>query len=181
MNQDPSLRADCARCCGLCCVALAFDRSALFAADKAAGEPCRHLSGEDRCLIHARRAQRGYGGCVGYDCLGAGQLVTQDLFGGRSWRDCDDGGRAMFLAFAGARRVQEWRLLLDAADQLGLTPELARRRRRLAARLAPKGRWTSERLARASEARMARAVAGFLTALRAIATQTPPEFPALSR
>ena len=116
MDGDASLHGDCRRCAGLCCVALAFDRSALFGEDKPAGQVCRHLSPADRCCIHADRASSGYAGCVAYDCLGAGQLATQ-LFGGRSWRDCADGGRAMFAAFAQARRVHEWRQLLASGAE----------------------------------------------------------------
>src|ERR1700760_3571540 len=84
---DTTLRADCARCAALCCVAFAFERSEAFADDKAAAEPCVHLDTCGQCAIHARRAERGYGGCVGYDCHGAGQWVTQVLFAGRAWRD----------------------------------------------------------------------------------------------
>jgi len=47
------LVADCSRCVGLCCVLLPFQRSADFAFDKAAGEPCRHLDDGHRCRIHA--------------------------------------------------------------------------------------------------------------------------------
>ena len=79
MDEDASLRADCGRCAGLCCVALAFDRSALFAEHKPAGAACRYLNAADRCAIHANRAEHGFAGCAGYDCLGAGQLVTQEL------------------------------------------------------------------------------------------------------
>jgi len=44
-DRRRALRADCERCFGLCCVVPAFARSADFAFDKAAGEPCRHLGG----------------------------------------------------------------------------------------------------------------------------------------
>jgi hypothetical protein len=57
------LRADCARCAALCCLALAFDRSPLFAFDKAAGEPCANLGSRGRCLIYAERAAKGFAGC----------------------------------------------------------------------------------------------------------------------
>jgi len=73
------LTADCSRCVGLCCVLLRFQRSADFAFDKAAGEPCRHLVGEHRCRIHDRLLDDGMRGCVAYDCFGAGQAVTQTL------------------------------------------------------------------------------------------------------
>ncbi len=71
------LVADCSRCVGLCCVLLPFSRSADFAFDKAAGERCRHLTGEHRCRIHDRLRDEGMRGCVAYDCFGAGQSVTE--------------------------------------------------------------------------------------------------------
>jgi hypothetical protein len=40
--DDAEFRGDCARCAGLCCVLLAFDRGPLFAFDKPAGIACRH-------------------------------------------------------------------------------------------------------------------------------------------
>lgn len=168
MNEDASLRADCAHCAGLCCVALAFDRSALFAEDKPAGQACRHLLA-DRRSIHATRARTGYAGCVAYDCLGAGQLVTQDLFGGRSWRDCGDGGKAMFIAFAQARQVQQWRQMLLTAAHLPLTAGLERRRRELAAQLTPAGGWTVGTLAYAVGEDMRAEMADFLRRLREFA------------
>lgn len=70
------LTADCSACIGLCCTALAFSASADFAADKAAGEPCRHLTPAHRCAIHDRLRTSGYRGCTVYDCLGAGQRIA---------------------------------------------------------------------------------------------------------
>ncbi|MBS0363708.1 MAG: hypothetical protein JSR98_20230 [Proteobacteria bacterium] len=127
---DPSLRADCARCAALCCVAFAFDKSDLFAADKAAAEPCRHLTPCGRCAIHRSRAERGYGGCVGYDCQGAGQWVTQVLFAGRSWRDDAALLEPMTVAFITAQRAHAALQLLETARRLPLSKA---ERRRLAA------------------------------------------------
>ena len=107
--DDASLRADCAHCIGLCCVVLAFDRSALFAFDKPAGTPCRHLGTDDRCGIHAELAARGFAGCAHYDCLGAGQAVTA-MFAGRSWRDDPQTMREMYDAFVRVREANRGRL-----------------------------------------------------------------------
>lgn len=115
-----SLRADCARCAALCCVALAFDRSTLFGYDKPAGDACRHLDACGGCSIHADRASRGFAGCVAYDCLGAGPIVVQGMFGGRSHRDDASLLRPMSRAFAAARDVQETLALLVAARRLAL-------------------------------------------------------------
>ncbi|WNV73792.1 pentapeptide repeat-containing protein [Geodermatophilus sp. DSM 44513] len=67
------LRADCASCAGLCCVAPAFAASADFAVDKPAGVACRHLQRDSRCGIHGELRERGFPGCTVFDCFGAGQ------------------------------------------------------------------------------------------------------------
>ncbi|WP_196260606.1 hypothetical protein [Pelagibacterium limicola] len=72
MNED-RLRTDCARCIGLCCVLLAFDR---------------RLSSE----------VEGFGGCMRYDCFGAGQAVMA-MFEGLSWREGSETMRVMYDAF----------------------------------------------------------------------------------
>lgn len=118
------LVADCKRCFGLCCVALAFTRSSDFARDKAAGEPCGHLGGDHRCGIHDRLRQRGYAGCTVYDCHGAGQKVSRHTFGGRDWRGAADGGRAMFAVLPVVRQLHELLLFLAEVRALGAAEEL---------------------------------------------------------
>ncbi|GAA3870027.1 pentapeptide repeat-containing protein [Saccharothrix violaceirubra] len=76
------LRADCARCVGLCCVVPAFAKSVDFAIDKPAHTPCPNLADDFRCGIHTRLREKGFRGCTVYDCFGAGQQVTQVTFGG---------------------------------------------------------------------------------------------------
>jgi hypothetical protein len=115
------LRADCANCVALCCVMLAFDRSSLFAIDKAAGEPCPHLDACGACTIHSERAERGFLGCVNFDCMGAGQRVTQAVFSGRSWMA--DGALIgpMSEAFGRLLAAHEMLSLLEAAGRLDLS------------------------------------------------------------
>jgi len=112
------LRADCARCFGLCCVAPAFAASADFAIDKPAGRPCPHLNEDFRCGIHDRLRQRGFPGCAVYDCFGAGQQIAQVTFGGRDWRRDPQLARQMFDAFAVMRTLHE--LLWYLTEALGL-------------------------------------------------------------
>ncbi|GGZ84161.1 pentapeptide repeat-containing protein [Streptomyces echinoruber] len=103
-----TLRGDCARCFGLCCVALPFAASADFALDKPAGTPCPHLGGDHRCGIHAVLRRRGFTGCTVYDCFGAGQKVSQVTFGGRDWRGGPPGhARQMFTVFPVMRQLHE--------------------------------------------------------------------------
>ena len=139
----PSLRADCAQCAALCCVALAFDRSAHFAFDKKAGEPCPNLDANCRCGIHKSLLASGFRGCADYDCHGAGQYVTQRLFGGRSWRDEPRLLRPMMKAFAEIRAIHEMRLLVAAALKLALPrAEQETLKDSFAALLNPAGGWT---------------------------------------
>jgi hypothetical protein len=130
MNE---LEPDCARCVGLCCVALPFRVSHGFAFDKAAGEPCRHLDGAYRCSIHTQLREQGMGGCTAYECFGAGQQVTQILYAGASWRTQPDGGAEMFEVFAVVQRLHEMLVLLDQAWALEPLDEVRRLRERVAA------------------------------------------------
>lgn len=125
--DDNLLRADCENCVALCCVGLAFDRSAQFSFDKEAGEPCRHLDADYRCEIHDRLGPAGMGGCIAFDCFGAGQRVTAQ-FAGRSWRDDLATASAMFDAFRHMRRAHELIGLLRTAGRLRLSAEQEARR-----------------------------------------------------
>jgi len=112
------LKADCASCVGLCCVALAFAKSADFAFEKESGEECVNLQSDDRCSIHPELRERGFKGCTVFDCFGAGQRVTQTTFAGQSWRSSPDVRRPMFAVFPIVRQLHEmlW-YLADAADR----------------------------------------------------------------
>jgi uncharacterized protein YjbI with pentapeptide repeats len=122
---DPrsDLRADCSRCAALCCVAPAFSASADFAIDKPAGRPCRNLLRDHRCSIHDNLRGRGFPGCVGYDCFGAGQHITQVVFGGRDWRGDPDLATDMFTLLPVVRQLHEmlW-YLADAAEREAARP-----------------------------------------------------------
>ncbi|MHB9758141.1 pentapeptide repeat-containing protein [Streptomyces sp. BYX5S] len=114
----PDLRADCADCFGLCCVALPFAKSHDFAHDKNAGTPCRNLQADFRCGIHARLRDEGYPGCTVFDCFGAGQKVSQVTFEGVSWRERPESARAMYETFPVVRQLHE--LLWYLSDVLEL-------------------------------------------------------------
>ncbi|KAA2317177.1 hypothetical protein DL237_00135 [Pseudooceanicola sediminis] len=118
--MTPHLSADCSQCAALCCLALALDAGDSFAIDKPAGLPCPNLAGH-ACSIHAELTEKGYPGCVAYDCLGAGQRVTQELFDGLSWRDAPKLAGPMITAFAGMRAIHQRLELLVAAATLPLS------------------------------------------------------------
>ena len=126
-----ALEPDCARCVGLCCVALPFRESHGFAFAKDAGDPCRHLDGSYRCSIHASLRSAGMAGCTSYECFGAGQHVTQVVYAGASWRGQPDGGAEMFEVFAVVQRLHEMLVLLDQAQALATSAAVGRLRARV--------------------------------------------------
>ncbi|WP_375690921.1 hypothetical protein [Pseudooceanicola sp. LIPI14-2-Ac024] len=132
----PALTADCSACAALCCLALALDKGEAFAIDKPAGLPCPNLDGRS-CSIHSDLDARGFAGCVRYDCAGAGQRVTQEVFAGRSWQDEAGLTAPMIAAFADMRAVQQRLELLAAAEALPLASSDAAERARLEATLWP--------------------------------------------
>jgi uncharacterized protein YjbI with pentapeptide repeats len=116
-----NLLADCSRCFGLCCVALPFAASADFAIDKEAGSPCINLRTDFRCGIHSELRDKGFRGCIVYDCFGAGQQVAQVTFGGRDWRSAPGTARQMFDVFPVMRQLHELAWYLTEA--LTLEPD----------------------------------------------------------
>jgi len=119
-GRRSSLRADCERCFGLCCVAPAFSASADFAIDKDAGQACPNLQSDFRCAIHTRLRQEGFPGCAVYDCFGAGQKVAQVTFGGQDWRRAPRLAVQMFKVFTIMRQLHE--LLWYLTEALTLQP-----------------------------------------------------------
>ncbi len=126
-----SLRPDCTNCFALCCTALAFSRSADFAVDKPAGTPCRNLASDFSCTIHEALRPRGFRGCTVFDCFGAGQHVSQGLFGGISWAAEAGSRRDMFTAFNSARQLHEMLWYLEEAQHRTFDPEARHRAGRL--------------------------------------------------
>ncbi|NGZ76427.1 pentapeptide repeat-containing protein [Saccharibacillus alkalitolerans] len=106
-------RGDCENCFGLCCAALPFAASVDFAIDKAAGEPCRNLREDFRCGIHTKLRGSGFRGCTVYDCFGAGQKVSQQTFGGVSWRERPETARAMFAVLPVVWQLHELMVYLE--------------------------------------------------------------------
>ena len=112
------LRPDCGNCAALCCVALAFDRSRLFAFDKAAGQACPHLNDCGACTIHKERSEHGFAGCVTFDCLGAGQRATQYFAMDDDLRSNGAPKEPLRTAFGNLLRAHESLLLLKLSENL---------------------------------------------------------------
>ncbi|AHD00802.1 hypothetical protein [Leisingera methylohalidivorans] len=133
----PELTEDCSRCAALCCLAYPFRAHEDFGLLKDADTPCPNLGPDFRCTIHDDLKLRGFGGCVAYSCAGAGQRVTQELFGGETWRDDPDLLPHMAYALRVLRPIHEALLVLQEAAALPLPVTLQTRCADLAASLCP--------------------------------------------
>jgi uncharacterized protein YjbI with pentapeptide repeats len=112
------LKSDCTRCFGLCCVALPYGKSSDFPFNKEGGEPCRNLCSDNRCKIHEGLREKGFRGCVSYECFGAGQHVSQTIYKGRDWRDNSERAIEMFEVFPLVQQLHEMLWYLDQALNL---------------------------------------------------------------
>jgi hypothetical protein len=110
-----TIRSDCDKCAALCCIAYPSDDMPGFAARKESGEPCPKLDACGRCTIYDRRADEGFAGCLGFECFGAGQYVTQALFKGRDWRHDPDLLPSMVERFLAVRPAFDMLYLIDLA------------------------------------------------------------------
>lgn len=131
MPTTPDLRPDCGNCFALCCTALGFSRSADFAIDKPAAAACPNMADDFSCTIHHRLRPRGFAGCSVFDCFGAGQVVSQQIFGGTSWLEDPSCRRSMFSVFKVVRRLHEMLWYLREAEERSYDPELASAAREL--------------------------------------------------
>lgn len=172
--QIPEFRGDCENCVGLCCMAFAFDASDLFAYDKPAGEPCRHMIGDSGCKIHDQRLAKGFGGCLRYDCLGAGQRVSQTVFPGQSWRDSPKTSRQFQDAFRAMREVHRLLELVLAAGNLRLDPVRQVQHQSLVTALIPDEDWSAASLAEFENGPVPGQVQEFLTSLATLIGDPAP-------
>ncbi|WP_068780105.1 pentapeptide repeat-containing protein [Paenibacillus sp. GM2] len=119
MNRN--LYSNCEQCFGLCCVALPYAKSADFAYSKADGVPCRNLGADHRCGIHEHLRDKGFRGCVAYECFGAGQHVSQEIYKGRDWRDSTVLSTEMYAVFPIVQQLHEMLYYLNQALDLAET------------------------------------------------------------
>ncbi len=116
-----SLKADCEKCFGLCCVALPFAASIDFAVNKDGGKPCTNLQSDYKCSIHRDLRGKGYKGCTVFECFGAGQKVSQVTFKGIDWRKDAQHARKMYDAFPVMHQLHEMLWYLNEAILLKAT------------------------------------------------------------
>jgi len=115
-----NLRADCENCFGLCCVALYFSASEGFPIDKDAGQPCFNLQPDFRCCVHKSLKERGFKGCIAFECFGAGQKVSQVSFGGQDWQKVPESAEKMCQVFLIMQQLHE--LIWYLTEALTLQP-----------------------------------------------------------
>lgn len=160
------LAPDCSKCAALCCVLLAFDKSKFFDHNKNAGEKCHNLDACNKCVIHSDLSARGYAGCIRFDCMGAGQRVTQEVFAGRSWRDDPKLIAPMIEAFQKMREVHDLLQLLGEAQKLPLTPAEIASVNKYYQALSPNDPWSEETLRVFALGSVATDLRAFLSTLR---------------
>ncbi|HAM80173.1 pentapeptide repeat-containing protein [Ornithinibacillus bavariensis] len=112
------LKSDCKNCFGLCCVALPFGKSADFPYSKEGGIPCQNLCSNNSCAIHDLLRERGFRGCVSYECFGAGQHVSQFIYKGEDWRRDSGYAGEMFAVFPLIQQLHEMLWYLKQALSL---------------------------------------------------------------
>lgn len=127
-------------------MALHFDEGEDFALHKPAGLPCPNLDNTLTCTIFDHLEESGFSGCARYDCRGAGQRVTQEVFAGKNWLDTPKLAVPMTRAFAAMRAVHEGLELLVAAQRIDLPEELELELDDLIEAYAPEDGWDEDSL-----------------------------------
>lgn len=120
-----SLKIDCKKCSGLCCTALYFSKTEGFPNDKPAGKPCTNLMSDYGCAVHNKLMQYNLKGCMAFDCLGAGQKVTSDIYGGVSWKNQPERAEEIFRVFLAVWQLHQMVWYLAEAAAIVPAEELA--------------------------------------------------------
>lgn len=124
-NIRENLTADCTKCFGLCCTALNIVASSDFPINKPAGTPCMNLQSDYNCQIHSSLRDKGFKGCTVFDCLGAGQVVSQVTFNGQSWRENPEIGKKMFQVLPIMEQIHEMIAYVAEALSYDIPDDLA--------------------------------------------------------
>ena len=113
-----------------------------------------------------REGKKGFKGCITYDCYGAGQRVTRDVFNGKSWKDDPGLTEPMGEALSVLRRIHEQLVLLDWAGNLPLSQDECSHLEKFRALLNPEQDWTQERLKNFPVDAVIKEIGTFLRGLR---------------
>ena len=115
-----SLKSDCTKCSGLCCTALFFSKIDGFPENKQAGKACFNLQENFQCKIHEELEKRKMKGCIGYDCFGAGQQVTQSVYFGQTWQNSPGQAKEIFEVYIAMFKLYQIRYFL--LESLAIIP-----------------------------------------------------------
>lgn len=116
------LKIDCEHCCGICCTALYFTKTDGFPKDKLPGDPCPNLQEDFRCRIHNDLHDKNLKGCLAYDCFGAGQKVTRNIYHGKDWRVYPKLKDEMFSVYLRVMQLHQMLgYLIEASNLLPVT------------------------------------------------------------
>ena len=118
------LKADCSKCSGLCCIGLFFSKVDGFPENKMAGKPCTKLQKDYRCNIHGELKKLKMKGCIGYDCFGAGQHVTQYIYKGETWQTSQEQSKEIFEVFVKIFQFHQMRYFLEESMTIDPAKEL---------------------------------------------------------
>ena len=117
-NESYKLASDCFRCSGLCCIALYCFQTDGFPQDKPTGKPCINLMDNFQCRIHKDLERMGMKGCIGYDCFGAGQYVTEQIYHGVTWKSHSEKRNEICEIYVLAYRLFQLRFFLFESKKL---------------------------------------------------------------
>lgn len=106
-NYLKHIQSDCTQCSGLCCTALFFSKIDGFPMNKEEGIPCLFLKNNFQCDMYEKLEAKGCHGCKSYDCFGAGQMVTNSLYRGKTWITHPELKIEMFAVFQIMYRLHE--------------------------------------------------------------------------
>nr|WP_285851346.1 pentapeptide repeat-containing protein [Sporosarcina aquimarina] len=84
-----------------------------------------NLQSDYSCHIHSQLRNQGFKGCTVFDCLGAGQVVSQVTFNGLSWRENPDIGKKMFQVFPIMEQIHEMITYVAEALSYAIPDDLA--------------------------------------------------------
>lgn len=115
------LRIDCAKCSGLCCVALYCSKTDGFPENKEDGVPCKHLQSNFQCDRHAQLVKKNMKGCLIYECVGAGQKVTKMYAESGNWKTNPKQSKEIYEVFLIVHQLHQ--MLWYLAQALGVTTD----------------------------------------------------------
>lgn len=123
LKKLKEFKIDCFKCSGLCCTALFFSKIDGFPENKGAGKPCSKLKEDYSCSIHKELEKKNMKGCIGYDCFGAGQFVTEKVYKGESWKTLKNKSEEIFNTFTIAFQFYQVSYYLEEARTIAVAKE----------------------------------------------------------